>query len=143
MLDELRATGYTGTELGDWGFMPSDPAALGAELGRRGLAMVGAFVPVALKYAEAHAVGEADALRVAHLLQAVRGDGAGPGPVLVLADANGTDPVRTQHAGRVTPEMGLNAAEWTVFAQGAERIARAVRDATGLQVGFHHHCGGY
>ena len=28
MLDEIAATGYTGTELGDWGFMPTDPAAL-------------------------------------------------------------------------------------------------------------------
>ena len=28
MLDELAETGYTGTELGDWGYMPSEPAAL-------------------------------------------------------------------------------------------------------------------
>jgi sugar phosphate isomerase/epimerase len=49
MLDELAATGYTGTELGDWGYMPTDPAALGAELSRRSLAMLGAFVPVALR----------------------------------------------------------------------------------------------
>ena len=28
MLDELVETGYTGTELGDWGFMPTDPKAL-------------------------------------------------------------------------------------------------------------------
>ena len=28
MLDELVETGYTGTELGDWGYMPTDPAAL-------------------------------------------------------------------------------------------------------------------
>jgi inosose dehydratase len=27
MLDELVEAGYTGTELGDWGFMPTDPAA--------------------------------------------------------------------------------------------------------------------
>src|SRR5438045_1963199 len=32
MLDELTETGYAGTELGDWGFMPTDPAALRAEL---------------------------------------------------------------------------------------------------------------
>ena len=31
MLDELVATGYTGTELGDWGFMPTDPARLRVE----------------------------------------------------------------------------------------------------------------
>jgi inosose dehydratase len=27
MLDELRATGYTGTELGDRGYMPTEPVA--------------------------------------------------------------------------------------------------------------------
>ena len=27
MLDELVETGYTGTELGDWGYMPTDPVA--------------------------------------------------------------------------------------------------------------------
>ena len=37
MLDELVETGYTGTELGDWGYMPTDPAALSAELQKRGL----------------------------------------------------------------------------------------------------------
>src|ERR1700724_1027593 len=71
MLDELRDTGYTGTELGDWGYMPTEPIMLKMELQRRHLVMVGAFVPVALKYADAHARGEADALRVAQLLAAV------------------------------------------------------------------------
>ncbi len=28
VLDEIAATGYTGTELGDWGFMPTDPQEL-------------------------------------------------------------------------------------------------------------------
>ena len=55
MLDELAEAGYTGTELGDWGYMPTDPAALRAELDKRGLVMLGAFVPVALKHASAHA----------------------------------------------------------------------------------------
>jgi inosose dehydratase len=140
MLDELAATGYTGTELGDWGFMPTDPAALRAELRRRALTLVGAFVPVALKDPDAHADGEARALRVARLLAAAEGTAA---PVVVLADENGADPVRTQNAGRVTPEMGLRAAEWNSFARGAERIARAVRDETGLGLAFHPHCAGY
>ncbi len=30
VLDEIRATGYAGTELGDWGFMPTDPRRLDA-----------------------------------------------------------------------------------------------------------------
>jgi len=101
-------------------------------------------VPLALNYPEAHAGGEAVALKVARLLAAVAGTGMGSQlPLLILADANGTDPLRTQHAGRVTAEMGLSAAEWETFARGAEHIARAVRDATGLTTAFHHHCGGY
>ena len=57
MLDELAETGYTGTELGDWGYMPTDPDALRAELAARRLSMQGAFVPVALKDAAAHEDG--------------------------------------------------------------------------------------
>jgi inosose dehydratase len=144
MLDELRDIGYVGTELGDWGYMPTDPAALKEELARRKLAMVGAFVPVALKYPHKHSSGEADALKVGRLLAAVIDSRReAQSPFLILADANGTDPVRTSYAGRVTPEMGLSPSEWETFARGAERIAHAVREETGLLTAFHHHCGGY
>jgi inosose dehydratase len=140
MLDELAATGYIGTELGDWGYMPTDPAQLRAELQKRALTMRGAFVPVALRYADAHAAGKARALQVARLLAAVAD---ADNPFLVLADENGSDPVRTQNAGRVTSAMGLSDAEWKTFARGADDIARAVRDETGLQTVFHHHCAGF
>jgi inosose dehydratase len=144
MLDELQSTGYIGTELGDWGFMPTDPVSLSGELEGRGLSLIGAFVPVALKDPDAHGQGEAHALQVAHLLAATAARASRPSsPVVVLADANGTDPVRTRFAGRITPDMGLSKREWEVFARGAERIARAVRDQTGLDTAFHHHCAGY
>src|SRR5260370_6457539 len=124
--------------------MPTEPGALRQELERRSLAMVGAFVPVELKNPDAHARGEAHALKVARLLAGVMDSGSGkPTPLVILADDNGTDPVRTQHAGHVIPQMGLSAAEWDTFARGAERIARAVRRETGLQMAFHHHCAGY
>lgn len=140
MLDELAETGYTGTELGDWGYMPTDPARLRAELDKRGLVMLGAFVPVALKDPAAHQPGLERALRTARLLAAVAAE---PAPYLVLADDNGTVPERTRYAGRITPAHGLSAAEWRIFAEGVMRIARAVRDATGLRTAFHHHCAGY
>ncbi len=144
MLNELVETGYVGTELGDWGFMPTDPPALSHALVRRNLAMVGAFVPVALKYAERHAAGVEEALRYARLLAAVAETGPDAwSPVIVLADNNGTEPARTANAGRVTPALGLSDAEWRVFAQGAEQVARAVKDETGLRTVFHHHCAGY
>jgi len=140
MLDELAETGYTGTELGDWGYMPTEPCALRGELERRGLAMLGAFVPVALKNQASHDAGIATAVKTARLLAAVAST---PRPYLVLADNNGTDPERTRLAGRISPGAGLNAAEWAVFAAGVDRLARAVFSETGLRTLFHHHCGGY
>jgi len=140
MLDELAATGYTGAELGDWGYMPTDPPVLRAELTRRGLVMLGAFVPVALKEPSALAQGVELALKTARLLAAVA---TAPAPYLVLADNNGTVPQRTQRAGRITPQDGLSLAEWKTFAAGAEAVARAVRAETGLKTVFHHHCAGY
>jgi len=140
MLDELAQAGYTGTELGDWGFMPTDPTLLGAELDRRRLTMLGAFVPVALKYSSQHEDGIATAVKTARLLASVAGT---PAPYLVLADANGTEPDRTRLAGRVTADAGLSWLEWKVFASGADRVAQAVYEETGLRTVFHHHCAGY
>ncbi|NTU84357.1 MAG: TIM barrel protein, partial [Chloroflexales bacterium] len=99
------------------------------------------FVPVALRDPAAYSPGLGQALRVARLLAAA-GDTARP-PFLVLADNNGTDPERTRSAGRVTRAMGLSAAEWSVFAAGADLVARAVREETGLRTVFHHHCAGF
>jgi inosose dehydratase len=140
MLDELAETGYTGTELGDWGYMPTDSPALRDELANRGLVMLGAFVPVALKESSAHSAGIAAAVRTARLLAAVAGD---PLPYLVLADNNGTVPARTLRAGRVCPADGLTPAQWKTFASGAEAVAEAVLGETGLKTVFHHHCAGY
>jgi inosose dehydratase len=140
MLDELAETGYTGTELGDWGYMPTEPGALRSELDKRGLVMLGAFVPVVLKDASAHEAGAANAVKTAHLLAAVASD---PKPYLVLADNNGSVPERTRNAGRVTAAMGLAPAEWRVAAAGANQVARAVYAETGLRTVFHHHCAGY
>lgn len=143
MLDELKATGYAGVELGDWGYMPTDPICLKAELGRRALTLVGAFVPVALRDPAAHGPGEEHAVRVARLLAVVSDANGAPRPWLILADDNGTDPIRTREVGRITPEMGLDEVGWQTFTGGANRIARAVLDQTGLRTLFHHHCAGF
>jgi inosose dehydratase len=140
MLDELVETGYTGTELGDWGYMPTDPAVLRQELNQRNLVMLGAFVQAALKHPAAHGDCVARAVKTARLLAAVATD---PKPFLVLADDNATDPQRTLHAGRITGELGLSPAEWKTFAAGAMKVAEAVMSETGLRTVFHHHCAGY
>src|SRR4051794_35314516 len=70
VLDEMSAADYAGTELGDWGFMPTDPARLKAEVAARKLELLAAFVPVQLTAAADHAAGIQTALRVARLLAA-------------------------------------------------------------------------
>ncbi len=139
VLNEMVETGYAGTELGDWGFMPTDPMQLSAELHSRGLRLVGAFVPVMLKDPAARAGGIQTAIRVARLLSAVEGQT----PFIVLADDNGKDPVRTRGAGRITPDLGLSTEAWETAAATANAVAKAVKDETGLRTVFHHHCGGY
>jgi inosose dehydratase len=139
VLDEIRATGYEGTELGDWGFMPTDPARLRDELAARQLAMVGAFVPIAFANPAAHAAGEAVAVKTAALLR----DAGATSAFIVLSDDNGTVPEREQNAGRITPQHRLTEAQWQTYAAGVDRVARAVFDATGLRSVFHPHCGGY
>src|ERR687886_652518 len=48
VLDEMHETGYVGTELGDWGFMPTDPEKLRQELEARNLKLLASWVSVYL-----------------------------------------------------------------------------------------------
>ena len=139
VLDEIAETGYEGTELGDWGFLPTNSDELSDELHNRGLKLLGAFVPVPFKNRNAHQTGVEDALRIARLMAAVEGDL----PFIILADENGSVPERTQNAGRVTPEMGLSEEQWEIFAEGVTRVSEAVKRETGLRTAYHHHCAGY
>ena len=109
VLDEMAAAGYAGTELGDWGFLPTEPRALAAEADRRGLRLVGAFVPVALNRGEAIHEGLERALRTGHLL--AEASSANDAAVLVLSDDNASVANRTARAGRIRDEDGLSGAE--------------------------------
>jgi len=135
VLDEMADTGYAGTELGDWGFLPTSPAPLRDELSARRLSLIGAFVPVRLTVEADHAPGVEAALRVARLLAA-----AGDAPFVVLSDDTARDPLRTRVAGRVRSEHGLDGRGWSTLAAGADRIAAAVKQETGLRTVFHNHC---
>ena len=139
VLNEISETGYEGSELGDWGFMPSEPAALKAELDQRKLSMIGAFVPVFLKDRSKHEAGAQVAVKTAKLMA----DAGYTDAFIVLADDNGRIPERTLNAGRVTPDMGLSQEEWLIFAEGANLVAAEVKEKTGLRTVFHHHCAGY
>lgn len=142
MLDELVATGYVGTELGDWGFMPTDYHRLADELSRRQLTLIGAFVPVPLTGDAARiATATSNAQRTAELLaQTAQRLRQSHHPLLILADDNGSDAERTRNAGRITtpcaPDILAHAGHI------ATTVARTVHASSGLLSAFHHHCAG-
>jgi inosose dehydratase len=142
VLDEMAQAGYVGTELGDWGFMPTDPERLAAELQKRRLSLLAAFVPVELANAGALEEGVKVAVKTARLLKSVAGS-SGEAPYIVLADDNGTVPLRTKKAGRITAGDGLSAAEWKQFGAHADTLARRVLYETGVRTVFHHHAAGF
>lgn len=137
VLDEIAGTGYVATELGDWGFMPTDPAKLTQELSKRHLDLLASWVSVYLHDESKHKQSADDCVRTAKLLAAVGGSDC----FIVLGNDPYTDPVRTKNAGRITPEMGMTDAQWKVFAKGADYVARRVMDEAGLRTVFHHHIG--
>ncbi len=139
VLSEMKETGYEGTELGDWGFMPTNPIELRQAVQEYDLQLLGAFVPVALSDDEAHDRGIELAIKTAQLLYDTGYENA----FIVLADDNGAEDVRTKFAGQITPEMGLSEESWITFASGAEKVAKSVKATFGIRTVFHHHCGGY
>ncbi|WP_420400525.1 TIM barrel protein [Flagellimonas sp.] len=139
VLDEIKETGYVGTELGDWGYMPTTPSLLRQEVDKRGLQLLGAFVPVALADPTKHEQGITTALKTAELMYQAGYKNA----FIVLADDNGTVPERTKNAGRISPQMGLTEEQWEHYAKGANNIAKIVKDTFGIRTVFHHHCAGY
>lgn len=139
VLNEMYETGYLGTELGDWGFMPSEPSQLKKELDQRNLNLVGAFVPVNFVDPAAHESGLNLALKTARLLKETDPEHAR----IVLSDDNGKNETRTRLTGRIKPEHSLSPENWDIFTMGVESIAKTVKNETGLHCVFHHHCAGY
>ncbi len=136
VLDEIADTGYVGTELGPWGFLPTDPDVLRAELEKRGLSMVSAFVPINFLDTGSIEAGEEQALKVGRLLAALGAQ------IIILADDSGKVPELVQQAGRRRGSW-LPVTDWDTYAFNVNRVARRVYDELGLKSTFHHHCAGY
>jgi inosose dehydratase len=135
MLDELAWAGYTGTELGDWGFMPTDPKKLKAELDARNLSMIGSWVTVRLYDAAYHQRGVEQAVKVARLLAEVGGSEC----IINIGDDHSTVHERHYNTGRIKKEHGLSEQGWQIYAEGATKVAEAVKKETGLRSCLHQH----
>ncbi len=132
VLDEMVQAGYTGTELGPYGFLPTDSQELKRELEKRNLTLIGAFVPLPLAHPERHPEGMRCALETARLLAA---NGA---PYIVLADE--MNERRMAIAGSAGFDDGLTDAQWEGARKLISSIAKTAQEL-GVRSVFHHHCG--
>lgn len=133
VLDEITKAGYAGTELGPFGYFPTEPKELAAELAEHGLQLVTAFVPIPLIDPARHAAGYQEAMKVAHLLAQA---GA---RLIILADEMSEG--RMAVSGRVDESRdGMSDSQWEGAGQILRSIAEACREL-GLSAVFHHHAG--
>ncbi len=133
VLDEIAEAGYAGTELGPYGYLPTAPDELTAELSKRSLQLVASFVPLPLAHAERHETGYQEAMTVAQLLAQA---GA---PLIVLADE--MSETRMAVSGRVDEARdGMSDSQWEGAAQIINRVSADCRKL-GLSAVFHHHAG--
>jgi inosose dehydratase len=132
ILDEIAACGYTGTELGPYGYFPTEPAALRPALERRGLTMLSSFVPVALADPGAAPKVIEHIRQVGSLLAAMNA------PCIVLADEQ--SPARERIAGRVPEDgsKGLSPEQWRNVSNIVDAAKKVATDF-GLGLVFHPH----
>ena len=136
MLDEMVWAGYTGTELGPYGFFPTDSSVLKPQLQKRNLTLLGSFVPVVLSDPASADVAVAHIRKVGDLLAALKA------PFLVMADAQSD--LRNGLSGRVPRDgsAGLTPAQWKNVAHVVEEAAKVSKDF-GLDLVFHPHVATY
>lgn len=135
VLDQIAAAGYEGTELGPYGYLPTDPTVLAQELASRGLSLGSSFVPLPLEDPLHRERYVEKALAVGRLL--------GTQGVTELIVADDEDGERARLAGRVPADgsASWSPAAWREAAATLHAIARALRDALGMRVVVHHHAG--
>jgi len=136
MLDEMMEAGYRGTELGPYGFFPTDPQILAQQLTKRGMQLLGSFVPVRMGDPAAGPTVIERIRKVGELLASL---GA---PFLVMADDQSND--RNRYSGRANdPDCPrLTAVQWKHVGKivgDAERVAHEF----GLDLVFHPHVATY
>ncbi|GAA0474220.1 sugar phosphate isomerase/epimerase [Streptomyces sp. NPDC046215] len=129
-LDEVAEAGYAWIELGPYGYLPTDPARLREETGRRGLSVSAGTVFTALH--RGPAVWEDTWEQVARVAELTRAVG---GRHLVVIPSFWRD----DRTAELIESPELTAEQWRHLTTGTERLAREVRERFGLGIAVHPH----
>ncbi|MFF4728773.1 TIM barrel protein [Streptomyces mirabilis] len=128
-LDELAQAGYEWLELGPYGYLPTDPQRLKAELDARGLQVSGGTAFGALHRPEAW-----DEM-LAHVRQVAALTAAAGAHHLVLIPPM----YRDEKTGEFTEPPELTAVQWAGFGRAADRLGRLLLDEYDLRLVIHPH----
>ena len=126
-LDEVAQAGYDWIELGHYGYLPTDPTILRAELDKRGLKLSGGVVIAPLDDSDSWLELEKQIVRVGELLKAL---GA---KYLNLVERSYNS---RSTSGRQSPER-LDEDAWRRLIENTHQAADLARDRFGLQLAFH------
>ncbi|MEZ4867147.1 MAG: sugar phosphate isomerase/epimerase [Caldilineaceae bacterium] len=137
VLDQIKAAGYTGTELGPYGYLPFDIPKLRDELESRGLTLISAFTIFNFVEGQKDEVVYREALETVQVLSAMGCQH------IVLSDALFVVPHRAQRAGRIRPQDSLDSAGWAQAAANVDAFAQIVHAEYGMKCAAHPHVGGY
>ena len=131
-LDEVAEVGYEWLELGPYGYLPTDPARLADEVGRRRLKVAGGTMHGASGLHRAADWPEivAATRRVAGLTAAVGGEH------LVFVPVPG---YRDDETGAFLEPAELTAGEWRTMTRAADELGKVVAEDYGLRLQFHPH----
>lgn len=126
-LDEVQKAGYSYTELGPWGYLPTDPATLLSELGRRDIKLCGTGVVHPLSLADS---AETLAARV--------------GPICGLLKAAGAEwfVLMDESESYAAPgDRLLDDKAWAQMIAIVSTTAKRVVEEYGMKFVFHPHVG--
>ncbi|MCY4069221.1 MAG: sugar phosphate isomerase/epimerase [Acidimicrobiaceae bacterium] len=125
VLAEMSAAGFAHTELGAWGFLPTDSVELRSKLDSHDLTLLGGFVPLVLHDAESAARSRDEARRWAELI-------AGAGGRFFATCA-----VSRPDCWRQAP---LDDSQWALLCESLSEID-ALTDSFDLKQVYHSHFG--
>lgn len=131
--------GYRGTELGPPGFLGDGPAVR-ERLSRRGLELIGSFLPMAFSRQDRF---DSERAWLTESLAIIREGSGLERPFAILSDGFG-EPERMAFAGRIEehPEAWLPAKRFRTLMDNLHRAAETCQ-AAGFQAVLHHHAGTY
>ena len=128
-MDEIVEAGYEWTELGPYGYLPTDLATLRRELDNRGLKVTGTFAMANVEEPSLWGELERQVLGAGERLAAL------DAKYLVLIDDTYTD----LFTGEAIAPKRLDERAWGRFIETTHKVADIARDRFGLQLVFHPH----